>query len=885
MHIQTSLHFAIRICLLVLCCGGSLTSMAQITNATQDSIINYFRILQSTPQEKLYLHLDKPFYTAGDNIHFKGYLQNAITHKSNAQSNFIITELLDQKDSIIYRKKIRRDSIGFVGNFSLPAELQEGNYYLRGYSNWMLNADKDFLYSRNIRIGNPIDVSITSSIDYQQEDNGKYIARVKFMEGNTQNFVNIKILYKVLDGNNILSKGKATTNEEGIIQFPLPNLQADYHKLRVNVLFNDPTYKYERNFYIPNLSTDYHVSFFPEGGELLDSLLQTVAFKAQGANGYSKEVQGAVYTEQGDTIAHFQTEYDGMGTMGLFLSANQKYYAKVTSTDGVQKIFPLPEVKKEGFTISINQSRRGIAYTINKTSSTPLPEKLYLIGHTRGRLRIFREITPESTNGIIANNLPDEGILHLLLVNEKNLPISERLCFVQHNEKALWNIQTDKPQYNKRKKVTVWVTAIDKNSQPLAGDFSVSITDAQSVPIDSLGDHILANLLLTSDLKGHIENPGYYFCGNKRMKSRLLDMVMLTHGWSRFETKKLSGEPLINTQHYLEKGQSISGRVKGFFNGNVRKGTMTAFTLRGFVYQTAETNDKGEFVLHDLNCPENTRFLIQARTAKGRASVDILIDSTEYALPFNKFVYPTEPLQLSNDYLINSRNRYFAEGGIRVVNLKEIEVKGDLKQSDKEHAVINTLTDKTFTAKDIEEQSLHSVYEILNRVSGVTAIEGESIRIRSGQGNPKIILNDVPYDDLEVLNTFHVNDIERLDVIKGLSAMALGTGGPDGAIVIELKKGASQLDNNRNKGMIYYTPLGYSIYKEFYHPVYDTPEKKKSSRSDIRTTLYWNPSLSFDADGKAQIEYYTSDNSTKQQISIEGVDADGNPYRYTGKIN
>ena len=129
----------------------------------QDTIIANFSLMERIPKEKLYLHLDKPFYGAGEKIWFKGYLVNAITHQDNAQSNFIITELINRSDSIVERKKIRRDSLGFHNAFTLPATLPAGDYYLRGYSNWMLNEDPDFFFSRNIKIGNSIDNTIVSS--------------------------------------------------------------------------------------------------------------------------------------------------------------------------------------------------------------------------------------------------------------------------------------------------------------------------------------------------------------------------------------------------------------------------------------------------------------------------------------------------------------------------------------------------------------------------------------------------------------------------------------------------------------------------------------------------------------------------------------------------
>ena len=146
----------------------------------QDTIIANFSLMERIPKEKLYLHLDKPFYGAGEKIWFKGYLVNAITHQDNAQSNFIITELINRSDSICGTKENPQRFSRIPQRLHPPATLPAGDYYLRGYSNWMLNEDPDFFFSRNIKIGNSIDNTIVSSIEYQQEDDTHYTAKIKF---------------------------------------------------------------------------------------------------------------------------------------------------------------------------------------------------------------------------------------------------------------------------------------------------------------------------------------------------------------------------------------------------------------------------------------------------------------------------------------------------------------------------------------------------------------------------------------------------------------------------------------------------------------------------------------------------------------------------------
>ena len=184
---QSSMAFLIG----MLLCISSVSITVSAQNM-QDTIIAHFNLLEKVPQEKLYLHLDKPFYGAGEKIWFKGYLVNAVTHQDNTQSNFIITELVNRSDSIIERRKIRRDSLGFHNALSLPPTLPAGDYYLRGYSNWMLNQEAEFFYSHNLKIGNSIDNTIVSTIEYQQEENKIY----QQYSGNVQQYNDSLPLYR-----------------------------------------------------------------------------------------------------------------------------------------------------------------------------------------------------------------------------------------------------------------------------------------------------------------------------------------------------------------------------------------------------------------------------------------------------------------------------------------------------------------------------------------------------------------------------------------------------------------------------------------------------------------------------------------------------------------
>lgn len=848
----------------------------------QDTIIANFSLMERIPKEKLYLHLDKPFYGAGEKIWFKGYLVNATTHQDNSQSNFIITELINRSDSIVERKKIRRDSLGFHNAFTLPATLPAGDYYLRGYSNWMLNEDPDFFFSRNIKIGNSIDNTIVSSIEYQQEDDTHYTAKIKFTSNVQAVFENTTIKYLYLENGKIKNKGKKKTDENGWISISLPDLKSPAAR-RIEVEFDDPQYIYKRTFYLPVFTNDFDVKFFPEGGALLSIPHQNVAFKVQGADGFSKEVEGFLFNSKGDTLTNFRSEHNGMGIFTMNPVDNETYYVTARTNDSITKRFDLPAIEPKGISIAMSHYKQEIRYEIQKTAATEWPQKLFLLAHTRGKLAILQPINPERTFGKMNDSLFTEGITHFMLIDQQGNALSERLVFVPDHKPNQWQITADQPTYGKREKVSLQIAAKDNEGNPVEGTFSVSITDRKSIQPDSLADNILSNLLLTSDLKGYVEDPAYYFLNQDARTLRSIDYLMMTHGWRRHKIENVLRTPSLNFTNYIEKGQTISGRIMGFFGANVKKGPICVLAPKYNIIATTETDEKGQFIVN-TSFRDSTTFLVQARTKKGFAGVDILMDPPQYPVATHKAPYFNGAATFMEDYLMNTRDQYYMEGGMRVYNLKEVTVTA--KRERPSSKSIYTGGINTYTVEEDRLQGYgQTAFDAASRLPSVTITNGSEIHIRNNSEPAIIVIDDIVYEDAsDILKDIQVSDMSSISLLRGADAVILGPRASGGAIVITLKD-PRNLPARPAQGIITYTPLGYSESVEFYHPTYDTPEKKNAQRSDFRSTVYWNPELRLDAEGKATIEYYTPDSTAPEDIIIEGVDKNGKVCRILQTIN
>jgi hypothetical protein len=746
----------------------------------------------------------------------------------------------------------------------------------------MLNEGPEFFYSRNLKIGNSIDNTILSNIEYQQEDDTHYTAKVKFTSNTQEVFKNTAIRYRFIVNGKIKDKGRKKTDENGLISISLPDLKPTAAR-SIEVEFDDPQYIYKKTFYLPAFTNDFDVTFFPEGGALLAVQHQNIAFKAQGADGFSKEIEGFLLDSQGDTLTSFHSEHKGMGIFTLNPSNGSSYYVMATSSDGVTKRFDLPAIEQKGITLSISHYKQEIRYEIQKTEATEWPQKLFLIAHTRGKLSILQPINPTRTFGKMNDSLFTEGITHFMLIDQQGNVLSERLVFVPDRKTPQWQITPDRPTYEKREKVSLKISIKDDKGNPVNGSFSVSITNRKSIQPDSLADNIVSNLLLTSDLKGYVEDPGFYFLRQDARTLRSLDFLMMTHGWRRHKIENVLRTPSLNFTNYIEKGQTISGRIMGFFGANVKKGPICVLAPKYNIIATTETDEKGQFIVN-TSFRDSTTFLVQARTKKGFAGVDILMDPPQYPVATHKAPYFNGAATFMEDYLMNTRDQYYMEGGMRVYNLKEVTVTA--KRERPSSKSIYTGGINTYTVEEDRLQGYgQTAFDAASRLPSVTITNGSEIHIRNNSEPAIIVIDDIVYEDAsDILKDIQVSDMSSISLLRGADAVILGPRASGGAVVITLKD-PRNLPARPAQGIITYTPLGYSESVEFYHPTYDTPEKKNAQRSDFRSTVYWNPELRLDAEGKATIEYYTPDSTAPEDIIIEGVDKNGKVCRFLQTIN
>ena len=524
------------------------------------------------PQEKIYLHTDKPYYITGEKIWFRAYLVDAVTHVPFPASRYVYVELFNPLDSLISRVKIRNDNDAYHGYINIPADIPEGDYTIRAYTTFMLNQDAQHFCHKNVRIGDPQSRIIQTTTNFTFESDKRVIVKLAFSYvGLSLPLVPKAVNISVNDGNSM----SVEVDEYGtaVVSFNLPDTLDKRVILLETVATKNPYRQYIR---FPKPDDDFDVSFYPEGGNLLQGTACNVAFKAMKSDSEATNLTGIIYDQDGNEIRTIASDYMGMGNFLLTAEKGKTYHALCTNNKGQSKRFELPEALDYGYTLSVQQAKDYIYFIVlmgaqtsrlhNEEQTGRLRSQnndLYLLAHTRGEVHFADQL--DNDRIVIRKDRLPSGVLHIILFDAALNPVSERLVFINNLDQAQVTCQPDQEQCAPRSLVKNQIMVTDSEGQPLTGSFSVSVTSDREVTPDST-TNILTHLLLTSDLRGYITYPAYYF-QNNNAAAFALDLLMQTQGWRRYNTADLAQGRFAKPTFPIEIGAEISGTVKNLLTG------------------------------------------------------------------------------------------------------------------------------------------------------------------------------------------------------------------------------------------------------------------------------------------------------------------------------
>ena len=674
----------------------------------------------------------------------------------------------------------------------------------------------------------------------------------------------------------------------------------------------------QRNTSVRKVS-DFDVSFFPEGGYLIDGYDCCVAFKALGDDGGSVEITGVVKNDRDEVVDTLRTLHGGMGCLRFTPHTGERYYAECTMEGGKTERFDLPASNNLACVLRVLHTERD--FTVMVQSGRPLPKGLRLLVHCRGNLCYFREWNDDLPSLIFKRDKLPGGVLQILLLDKAGNALSERLVFNRGEELATTDMQV-RGSLKQRTKVTLAVTATDPDGGPAAGDFSIAVTDRAAVPSATSGS-IYSTLLLTSELRGTIETPDWYFEGRDAARVTALDALLLTQGWRRYDVPELMKKEYVEPQYPLEVGQEIAGRINkgGLWN---RRKKLDRYEMRMIVprwhYSSQAPIDKeGRFALNGFDFPDSTLFVLRPAAAKGllpEAYVKVARDS----FPEVGTLPRVPEADAANPYLAQARH-YIEQRGqtdMRNILIDTVVVTHRIRQEMKSPE--QRLAAHTWDMQQIKEMGAYSIMEFVQRMPGMNFIGGRlsyhganvSFMIDGvldntttphsadadfqagstiGQlivtGTKKKSMTEIALErgglepdknlTMPICTTWPMEWVSRIDLIAGGNMFLWGVF--DGAIVSITTKTGDELDQALAVApaidVSIASPLGYQTPAEFYAPAYATEKARRSMVPDYRTTLYWNPSVEFDETGRATVEFYTSDAPADYDITIEGITQTG----------
>lgn len=635
------------------------------------------------------------------------------------------------------------------------------------------------------------------------------------------------------------------------------------------------------------------VQFFPEGGNLVDGLRCRVGFKVTNETGLGIDAKGYIIDEKGTKITTINTEHAGMGSFIITPENGKKYTALIANPNTSEEVkINLPKIEESGYNLSVNANEAYVSVKLGVTADKIKQQEITLIGQNNGV--VFYSSTTNINNAltstIIGKDKFPTGIVQFTAF-EKDKPIAERIIFINHKDQIQIRVEKSKTLHANQFLFDVFVT--DANQNPLDGNFSVSVLDADKVQFNEDDETtILSNLLLTSDIKGFVEQPNYYFNDTNPDKEKHLDNLLLTQGWRRFIWKDVIAEQWKSLVFAPEKTLSFTGQVVNLSNKPEPNAKVTLFSAtNGFDLILDTIADvKGNFVFDRLDIPDTVQLFVQAKTSNNLKTVKVVMDDFP-SISTRSFIGKPFTLDafLNNAKEQNLNTTGFSGDGIK---LKQVTI----AQKKQLKPIVNVANSKNrngsadyVLAKDKIEYQTGSIFDIFNAgVPGLMMYNGYIVKSVmntvsmapnfKGKRQPVLILLDGSETEQVELTRMPASTVEGIEVLVSNYNTAVYENGYWGVVIITTKSGAIDHKTDvrfKSYNIVKTNAKGFNAKKEFYVPKAIPLKDNTKTKTDFFTTLYWNPHFTSNVNGKGTI-IMQSVSAKKYRFIIEGFDVNGN---------
>jgi hypothetical protein len=614
--------------------------------------------------------------------------------------------------------------------------------------------------------------------------------------------------------------------------------------------------------------------FFPEGGHLVRGLRSAVGIEVTDANGEGVDGAGFVLANDKDTVARFGTQHGGLGRFDFEPAPGVSYRAFLSGSGRTLSEVELPPIRESGVVMRIYREQGNIIAEVSATREKQGVPVL-LFAHTRSMVAAAQQLTTSdrAVRFIVPDDRIREGITHFTLFDGELNPLCERLYFKSPENLLAISVKSSQPEYGHRNKVRVSLSGSVAQSEVKA-TLSLAVYRLDSLP-ESDPVHIAPYLLLSSDLKGKINTPDFFFTG-KPEAAEAADLLMLTRGWSRFRWQEvMRGTPqlLHIPEHH---GHFITARVTDR-SGNPVRGVAAYLSFpsaSGRLYAAVSDRD-GRLQFEVQNFFSRKRAFLQMQPGADSLYSLTLVD------PFTKEVGAGNLAAMSLDASLEQKliNRSLAMQVQDVFH--DDEINRTIRITEDTSAFFGT-PDERYYLDDYTRFPL--MEEVLREyVKGVWVRKDagqfrlkvvDRVENRVFDEDPLVVVDGVPVRNINSLMEVDPLRIKRVDVMTrtfflgphALPGLVSFTSYDTDMAGVEIDPATVTIDYE-----------GLQLRQEFYSPRYETGPQRESRLPDRRTLLHFEAEIQTLPGKPGEIEFYTSDLSGTFMIVAEGLSTGGTP--------
>ncbi len=571
-------------------CALWLMSCLATLGSDLDSLVNRLQLFGTViPQEKVYVHMDNTSYFLGDTIWYAAYTYRTDKQLPSNVSRVLYVELLNQDGFLVERQLVEMRGGRGHGNFVLNDTLYGGFYELRAYTRWQLNW------------------GITEK------------AHTPYAEEWFYNKTMAKEFYR--DYDKLYSR-----------VFPV------YDKPQTaGEFFHDMTTRPMRRYFKDGAQEpSLQLSLFPEGGNLVAGVPCCIAFEAATEAGEACEgnvtltvnhEKQKVKNEQGEDVESVTTENRGRGSFMLTPETGKTYTLTFIAADGRSATATLPAATADG--VALHVTRQNEEFVISVQTQGILSDRpLGLTIMHEGRVVLSKQM--ENGQWTMDNDYSaspksnQQGIVHCpLSIAHSDLPIgvnqitvfdadgrvwADRLFFVSNASllQPAISVEGLKKEYAPCEEVNLGIVC----PQAPSTHISLAVRDARTQDYTYDNGTILTEMLLSSEIKGFVPDPAYFFEADDDVHRRALDLLMLTQGWRRFDWRTMALPKAFElTQPAESQTPMLRGQVmrytEGFWQDDVRSftDTLTPFQMEKAIVNMRDDLDSARAYRKGLQEP------------------------------------------------------------------------------------------------------------------------------------------------------------------------------------------------------------------------------------------------------------------------------------------